>query len=72
MQSADAEHVAMTAAVATMVLPVIGTPMDVAIGSATGPMGTHVPLYFPLETGSARFMFISMPRSEGRNNLQMV
>ena len=70
MQSADAVHVAMTATVATMVLPVIGTPKDVAIGSATGPVDTHVPPYFPLET--ARFMCVSMPRSEGRHNSQMV
>ena len=72
MQSADAVHVAMTATVAMMVLPVIGTPKDVAIDSATGPVDTHVPSYFPLETGSARFMCISMPRSEGRHNSQMV
>ena len=26
---------------------------------------THVPLYFPLETGTARGMLIPMPRSEG-------
>ena len=35
-------------------------------------MYTHVSLYFPLETGSARFMLILIPRSEGRLNSQMV
>ena len=33
---------------------------------------TQVSLYFPLETGSARFMLTLIPRSEGRLNSQMV
>ena len=40
--------------------------------SATGPVDTHVPLYFSLETESAIFMFVSRPHSEGRFNSQMV
>ena len=51
-----------------MVPPVKGTVTDIAVGSATGAVDTHVPLYFPLETGTARFMLIPMPRSEGRHN----
>ena len=41
MQSADAEHVVTTAAVATMVLLVQGTVKDIAVGSATGAVDTH-------------------------------
>ena len=68
MQSADAEHVVTTAAVATMVLLVKGTVKDIAVGSATGAVDTHIPLYFPLGTVSARFILIPMPCSEGRLN----
>ena len=50
----------------------LGTVKDVAVSSATGAVNTHVPLYFPLETGSARFLLILIPRSEGRFNSQMV
>ena len=46
----------------------LGTTKDVAVGSATGAVNTHVPLYFPLETGSARFVLIPVPRSKGRFN----
>ena len=45
---------------------------DVAVGSAIGAVNTHVPLYFPLETGSARFMLIPIPRSKCKFNSQMV
>ena len=41
-----------------------GTPKDVAVGSAIGAANTHVPLHFPLETGSARFTLIPIPRSK--------
>ena len=41
VQSADAEHVVTTAAVATMVLLVQGTVKDIAVGSATGAVDTH-------------------------------
>ena len=68
VQSADAKHVVTTAAVATMVLPVKGTVKDIAVGSATGTVDSHVPLYFPLESGSAKFMLIPVPRSNGRHN----
>merc|ERR1719434_489450 len=68
VQSADEEHVVTTAAVATMVLPFKGTVNDITVGSATGAVDTQVPLYFPLETGSAKFMLIPMPRSDGRHN----
>ena len=68
VQSAEAEHVVPTAVVASMVLPVKVTVKDITAGSAAGAVDTHVPLYFPLETGPARFMLIPMPRSEGRHN----
>ena len=68
VQSADAEHVVTTTAVATMVILVRGTMKDIAVCSGTGAVDTHVPLFFPLETGSARFILIPMPRSEGRHN----
>ena len=42
MQSADAEHVATTAAVVTMVLPVKGILKDIAVGSSTGAVDAHV------------------------------
>ena len=38
---------------------------DIAVSSSTVAVDTHVPLCFPLETESARFMLIPMPRSEG-------
>ena len=68
VQSADAEHVDTTAAVTSMLLPVKVTVKDIAAGSTAGAVDTHVPLYFPLETGTARGMLIPMPRSEGRHN----
>ena len=58
MQSADAEHVDTTAAVATMVLPVIVTVKDIAAGSSAGAVDTKIPLYFPIERGSVRFKLI--------------
>ena len=72
MQSADAEHVDTTAAVASMVLPAKVTVKDIAAGSTAGAVDTHVPLKFPLETGTARGMLIPMPRSKGRHNSKMV
>ena len=42
MQSADAEHVVTTAAVATMVLLVKGIVKDIAVGSSTAAVDTHV------------------------------
>ena len=68
MQSAKAEHVNTTAAVATKVFPVIVTVKDIMSGSTARAVDTHVPLNFPLETGTARGMLIPMPRSEGRHN----
>ena len=59
VQSADVEHVDTTAAMASMVLPVKETVQDITAGSTAGAVDTHVPQYFPLETGSARFMLIS-------------
>ena len=53
-QSADAEHVDPTAAVATMVLPTKETVKDIAAGSTAGAMDPHVPLNFPLKTGTAK------------------
>ena len=35
-----------------MVKPTKGTVNDTKVGSATGAVNTHVPLYFPLETRS--------------------
>ena len=67
VQSADAEHVDTTAAVASMVLPAKVTVKDIAAGS-NGAVDTHVPHNFPLETGTARGMLIPMPRSEGKHN----
>ena len=46
MQSADAEHVDTTAAVASMVHPVKVTVKDIAAGSKAGAVDTHIPLYF--------------------------
>ena len=56
--SADEEHKGTTAAVATMVQPFKGTVNEVTEGSATGAVNTKIPLYFPLETGSAKSIFI--------------
>ena len=42
MQSADADYVVTTAAVATMVLPVKGIVEDIAVGSSTGAVDTHI------------------------------
>ena len=42
VQSADAEYVVITAAVATMVFPVKGTVKDIAVGSSTGAVDAHV------------------------------
>ena len=42
MQFDDAEHVVITAAVATVVLPVKGIVKDIAVGSSTGAVDTHV------------------------------
>ena len=42
VQYADAEYVVTTAAVATMVLPVKGIVKDIAVGSSTGAVDTHV------------------------------
>ena len=42
MQSADEEHVATTAAVATMMFLVKGIVKDIAVGSSTGAVDTHV------------------------------
>ena len=39
---------------ATMVQPTKGTVYDTTVDSATGAVNTSVPLYFPLETGSAK------------------
>ena len=72
MQSADADHVDTTAAVASMVLPAKVTVKDIAAGSTAGAVDTHVPLKFPLETGTARGMLIPMPRSKGRHNSKKV
>ena len=72
VQSADAEHMDTTAAVATVVLPAKETVKDIAAGSTAGAVDTHVPLNFPLETGTARGMLIPMPRTEGRHNSKMV
>ena len=47
MQSANAEHVNTTAAVASMVLPVIVTVKDIAAGSTARAVDTDVPLNFP-------------------------
>ena len=69
VQYADEEHVGSIAAVASIGLPAKGTVKDIAVGFATGAVDMHVPLYFPLETGSARFMLIPIPRSEGRHKL---
>ena len=42
VQSANAEHVVTTAAVATMVLPDKGIVKDIAVDSSTGAVDTHV------------------------------
>ena len=68
VQSAEAKHVVTTTAVASMELPVKVTVKDIAAGSTAGAVDTDVPLYFPLETGTARGMLIPMSRSEGRHN----
>ena len=68
MQSANAEHVDTSAAVASMVLPAKVTVKDIATSSTAGAVDTDVPLNFPLETGTAKCMLIPMPRSEGRHN----
>ena len=68
VQSADAEHVVSTAAAATTVLPVKRAVNDITAGSAAGAVDTHVPQYFPLETGFTRNMLIPMQRAEGRHN----
>ena len=68
VQSADAEHMDTTAAVASMVLPAKVTVKDIAAGSTAGAVDTNVPLNFPLETGTARGMLIPMPRTEGWHN----
>ena len=68
VQSAEAKHVVTTAAVASMVLPVKVTVKDIAAGATARAVDTDVPLYFPLETGTAKCMLIPMPRSEGRHN----
>ena len=62
-QSAYVEHVVTTDAVATMVQPTKETVNDTKVGSATGAVNTKVPLYFPLETGSAKSIHIPKPRS---------
>ena len=72
VQSADAEHMDTTAAVASMVLLVKVTVKDIAAGATTGAVDTDVPLYFPLETGTAKGMLKPMPRSEGRHNIEGV
>ena len=72
MQSAEAKHLVPTAAVATMVLPNKRTVKDIPAGSAAGAVDTHVPQYFPLETGFTRNMLIPMQRAEGRHNTKMV
>ena len=66
--SVDEEHEVTTVAVATMVQPFKGTVNDITVGSATGAVNTNVPLYFPLETGSAKSILIPKPRSDGRHN----
>ena len=53
-QSADEEHEVTIVAVATMVEPFKGTVNDTTESSATGAVNSKIPLYFPLETGSAR------------------
>ena len=63
VQSANAEHVDTTAAVASMVLPAKVTVKDIAAGSTAGAVDTNVPLNIPLETGTARGMLIPMPRT---------
>ena len=47
-QSAEDKHV-VTAA---MVLPESGTVNNITVGSTTGAVDTHVPLYSPFDTGS--------------------
>ena len=42
VQHADAEYVITTAAVAMMVLSVKGIVKDIAVGSSTGAVDTHV------------------------------
>ena len=68
MQSANAEREDTTTAVVPMVLLAKVTVKDIAACATAGAVDTHVPLYFPLETGTARSMLIPMPRSEGRHN----
>ena len=68
VQSANAEHVETTAAAATMVLLAKVTVKDNAACSQAGAVDTDVPLYFSLETGTARGMLIPMSRSEGKHN----
>ena len=53
VQSADSAYVVSAA---TTVLPVKVTVNDITAGSATGSVDTHVPLYFSLETGCAKFV----------------
>ena len=72
VQSADPEYVVSIVAAATTVLPVKGTVNDITAGFATGSVDTHVPLYFSLETGYAKFVFSPMPRSEGGHNSQIM
>ena len=68
VQSAEAEHVNTTAAVASMVHLAKVTVKDIAAGSTAEAMDSHVPQNFPLETGTARDMHIPMPRTEDRHN----
>ena len=51
-QSAEDKHVVTAVVVAAMVLPESGTVNDITVGSATGAVDTHVPLYSPFDTGS--------------------
>ena len=57
-QTADEEHEVTTAAVAAMVQPFKGTVNGTTMSSATGAVNTKIQLYFPLETGSAKSIFI--------------
>ena len=71
-QYAYVEHAVTTDAVATMVQPTKRTVNDTKVGSATGAVNTNVPVYFPLETLSAKSIHIPKPSSDGRHNSKMV
>ena len=68
---ADAEYVVTTAAMATMVLPVKGVVKNIAVGSSTGAMDTHVVSAVPVhvDAGHGHHHMCSLKREHDSQHL---